>query len=81
MAEPLSFVGSIVAVATLAEVVVAKGYQYLKAVKDCPQDVRRLMAEVNVLCGVLDRLGKLLTTCTLTITIGHPSDKLLRMYV
>ncbi|KAL8847275.1 MAG: hypothetical protein Q9221_007674 [Calogaya cf. arnoldii] len=79
MAEPLSFVGSIVAVATLAEVVVAKGYQYLKAVKDCPQDVRRLMAEVNVLCGVLDRLGKLLTTCTLTITIGHPSDKLLRI--
>ncbi|KAL8658853.1 MAG: hypothetical protein Q9226_000743 [Calogaya cf. arnoldii] len=62
MAEPLSFVGSIVAVATLAEVVVVKGYQYLKAVKDCPQDVRRLIAEVNVLCGVLDRLGKLLTT-------------------
>lgn len=60
MAEPLSLVASVIAVATLAETVVTKGYQYLKVVMDCPQDVRSLMAEVNVLCGVLDRLGKLL---------------------
>ncbi|KAL8990233.1 MAG: hypothetical protein Q9169_008172, partial [Polycauliona sp. 2 TL-2023] len=60
MTDPLSFVASIVAVTTLAETVVTKGYQYLKVAKDCSQDVRRLMAEVNVLCGVLDRLGKFL---------------------
>lgn len=59
MAEPLSFVASVVAVATLAETVVTKGYQYLKVVKESPQEVRSLMAEVNVLCGVLERLGKL----------------------
>ncbi|KAL8923170.1 MAG: hypothetical protein Q9208_004733 [Pyrenodesmia sp. 3 TL-2023] len=60
MADPLSFVASIVALSTLAGTVVTKGYRYLKAVKDCPEDVRRLMAEVNVLCGILNRLGILL---------------------
>ncbi|KAL8910660.1 MAG: hypothetical protein Q9171_004076 [Xanthocarpia ochracea] len=60
MAEPLSFVASIVAVSTLAGNVVTKGYRYLKAVKDCPEDVRRLIAEVNVLCGILSRLAILL---------------------
>ncbi|KAL8755199.1 MAG: hypothetical protein Q9199_003807 [Rusavskia elegans] len=73
MAEPVSLVASVIAVATLAETVVTKGYQYLKAVKDCPQDVRSLMAEVNVLCGVLDRLGKLFQV-TENDTLTAPED-------
>lgn len=60
MAEPLSFIASVVGVATLAGTVVTKGYQYLKAVKDCPNEVRSLMVEVNVLCGILGRLVVLL---------------------
>ena len=60
MAEPLSFMASIAAVATLAGQVAAKGHHYLKAVKDCPDEVRMLMAEVNVLCAILDRLSILL---------------------
>ncbi|KAL8881327.1 MAG: hypothetical protein Q9198_001452 [Flavoplaca austrocitrina] len=60
MADPLSFVASIVAVSTLAGNIATKGYRYLKAVKDCPEDVRRLIAEVNVLCGILSRLTVLL---------------------
>ena len=60
MADPLSFVASVVAVATLAENVATRGYKYIKSVKDCPSEVRNLMAEVNVLCGVLDRLQKIL---------------------
>ncbi|KAL8895392.1 MAG: hypothetical protein Q9207_008193 [Kuettlingeria erythrocarpa] len=60
MADPLSFVSSIAAVSTLAGTVVSKGYRYIKAVKDCPEDVRKLMAEVNVLCGILNRLTILL---------------------
>ncbi|KAL8896889.1 MAG: hypothetical protein Q9192_002853 [Flavoplaca navasiana] len=60
MADPLSFVASIVAVSTLAGNIATKGYRYLKAVKDCPEDVRRLIAEVNVLCGILTRLTALL---------------------
>lgn len=60
MAEPLSFVASVVAVAALAEKVVTRGYSYLKAVKNCPDEVRNLMAEANVLCGILSRLCVLL---------------------
>lgn len=60
MAEPLSFVASIIAVSALAGNVATKGYRYIKAVKDCPEDVRKLMAEVNVLCGILNRLTILL---------------------
>ncbi|KAL8913122.1 MAG: hypothetical protein Q9171_002016 [Xanthocarpia ochracea] len=60
MAEPLSFAASVIAVATLAGHVAAKGHRYLKAVKDCPDEVRMLLAEVNVLCAILDRLSILL---------------------
>ena len=63
MAEPLSFVASIAAVSTLAGSIATKGYRYLKAVKDCPEEVRRLVAEVNVLCGILKRLALLLKGC------------------
>ena len=58
MAEPLSFVASIVAVSTLAGSIATKGYRYFKAVKDCPEEVRRLIAEVDVLCGILTRLAR-----------------------
>ncbi|KAL8663476.1 MAG: hypothetical protein Q9168_008085 [Polycauliona sp. 1 TL-2023] len=60
MADPLSFVASTIAVATLASHIVTKGYTYVKAVKDCREDVRKLMVEVNVLCGILQRLVVLL---------------------
>ena len=60
MADPLSFVASITAVASLAGTVATKGHQYLKAVKNCSGEVRSLMVEVNILCGILDRLVVLL---------------------
>ena len=60
MAEPLSFVASVIAVASLAGTVTTKGYRYLKAVKDCPSEVRSLMVETNILCGILSRLVVLL---------------------
>ena len=44
----------------LAGNIATKGYRYLQSVKDCPEDVRRLIAEVNVLCGILSRLTILL---------------------
>ena len=64
MADPLSFVASIVAVANLAGNVATKGYHYMKAVKNCRDDVRNLILEVNLLCGILDRLAVLLRTET-----------------
>ncbi|KAL8673531.1 MAG: hypothetical protein Q9168_002058 [Polycauliona sp. 1 TL-2023] len=60
MADPLSFVASVIAVATLAEVVVTKGYRYLRVVKNCQEDVSKMVVEANVLCGVLNRLVILL---------------------
>lgn len=60
MTEPVQFVASIIAIASLAETVVTKGYGYLRTVKHCRDDVRKLMAEVNVLCGMLYRLKVLL---------------------
>ncbi|MCJ1432343.1 hypothetical protein MMC27_001699 [Xylographa pallens] len=57
--DPLSLSVSIAGLATLAQTVVEKGYKYLRAVKDCGKDVRELMVETNVLCGVIDRLAKL----------------------
>ena len=60
MADPLSFVASVISVTSLAGNVATKGYRYIKAVKDCRDDVRSLMTEVNVLCGILQRLVVLL---------------------
>ena len=60
MAEPLSFVASVIGISTLAGNVATKGYRYLRAVKDCRDDVPKLIAEVNVLCGILERLAHLL---------------------
>ena len=60
MAEPLSFAASIVAISQLAGVVARKGHRYLKAARDCSEDVRRLIVETDVLCGILNRLAVLL---------------------
>ena len=57
MAEPLSFVASVVAVSQIAWIVALKGHRYLKAVKNCSEDVRRLIVETDVLCGILTRLA------------------------
>ena len=74
MADPLSFVASIIAVTSLAGNVTAKGYQYLKAVKNCPEEAKRLMVEVNILCGILGRLVVLLQS-TETNSKGKPTKE------
>ena len=38
--------------------------------RDCPNEVRSLVAEVNVLCGVLDRLRVLLQPDTSQRSVG-----------
>ncbi len=56
MADPLSIAASIAGLVSLADVVVTKGYKYIKAVKECEQEVRSLIVNVDVLCGILKRL-------------------------
>ncbi|KAH8786249.1 hypothetical protein BGZ57DRAFT_818295, partial [Hyaloscypha finlandica] len=58
MLDGLSFVASIAGLVSLADLVVTKGYRYLKSVKNCEEDVRSLIVEADVLCGVLSRLAK-----------------------
>lgn len=60
MTESLFFVASLVDVSFLIDIVVIKSYQYLKIVKDCSNEIRSLMIEVNVLCEILSRLMMLL---------------------
>lgn len=57
--DPLSLTASIIAVATLAEGVVTKLYKYVKAVKDCEDEVQKLKVQADVLSGVLERLARL----------------------
>ena len=56
MAEPVSLAASISGLALIAETVFVNGYKYLMAVRNCEQDVSRLIAECNALCGILGRL-------------------------
>lgn len=74
MADPLSFIASVIAVASLSEKVVIKGYHYLRAVKNCPDEVRSLVAELNVLCGILGRLKVLLENDKSKLVVATNSD-------
>ena len=47
---------SLIGIAELAETVVRKAVNYLKAVKNC-EEVRTLVTEINVLAGILDLLA------------------------
>lgn len=57
--DPLSLTTSIIAIATLAEGVVTKPTKYCKAIKNCEEEVRKLLVEVTVLAAVLERLARL----------------------
>ena len=59
MADPLSIVASICGIASLADTVVTKAYKYLKAVRECEEEVRSLIVELNVFSAVLGRLARL----------------------
>ncbi|KAL2070986.1 hypothetical protein VTL71DRAFT_14012 [Oculimacula yallundae] len=57
--DPLSVTASVIAIATLAEAVVTRFTKYCKAVKNCEDEVRKLMVEVNILAGLLERLARM----------------------
>jgi hypothetical protein len=57
--DPISAIGltaSVIGIAGLAETIVSKAIKYLNAVKDCEEEVRSLIIELNVLAGILDLL-------------------------
>jgi hypothetical protein len=56
MADGLSIAASVAGLITLADLVVRKGYKYVKAVKDADKSLKALFDEVNKLSGILHSL-------------------------
>jgi hypothetical protein len=57
MAEALGVVASVAGLISLADIVVGRGYKFLKAIKDAEKSIKSLVHEVNVLSGVLHSLS------------------------
>ncbi|TVY84196.1 hypothetical protein LSUE1_G001536 [Lachnellula suecica] len=57
MAEGLGVAASIAGLISLADIVVGKGYKFIKTVKDAEKSVKSLVHEVNILSGVLHSLS------------------------
>ncbi|KAH8593813.1 hypothetical protein B0O99DRAFT_574491, partial [Bisporella sp. PMI_857] len=61
MAEVIGIAGSIAGLVTLADMVVRKGYKYLKEVKNADATLKSIIREVNNLSGVLHSLSNVAT--------------------
>jgi hypothetical protein len=59
MLDPFSLATGIAGLISLADLVATKGYRYVKAVKDCDEEVKQLMVELDLFGGVLRRLEKI----------------------
>ncbi|CAG8958257.1 hypothetical protein HYFRA_00000611 [Hymenoscyphus fraxineus] len=57
MAEVLGIAASVAGLLSLADIVVSRGYKFIKAVKDADTSVKTLVMEVNALSGVLHSLN------------------------
>ena len=57
MGDPLSVAASIAGLITLAELIVSRGYEFVKHVKNAKPEIRQLLAEITALYGVLQSLG------------------------
>jgi hypothetical protein len=53
----VSAAAAIAGLVQLADIAVTRGYKYIKAVKDCDSDVKRLIGETNALGALLNRLA------------------------
>lgn len=57
MAEGLGVAASVAGLIQLADIVVGRGYKFIKAVKDAEKSVKSLVHETNTLSGVLHSLS------------------------
>jgi hypothetical protein len=56
--DPFSIVVGIAGLVALADGLATKGYQYVRAAKNCEKEVNQVLAELDLLGGVLRRLQK-----------------------
>jgi hypothetical protein len=59
MAEELGVAASVAGLLTIADIVVRKGYKFIKDVKQAEESVTKLVEEVNNLSGVLHSLNNI----------------------
>ncbi|KAG0648671.1 Vegetative incompatibility HET-E-1 [Hyphodiscus hymeniophilus] len=63
MADGLSVAASIAGLIQIADIVVRRGYRYVRDVKDAERSIERLIDEVNKLSGVLHSLRNVAERC------------------
>lgn len=71
MADPLSVIGFIIGIISLADVIVSKGTKLYTSVKDCPQEIRALVDETTTIYGLLAALQRRVTTFQ---AVSNPSQ-------
>ncbi|KAL9619767.1 MAG: hypothetical protein Q9160_005603 [Pyrenula sp. 1 TL-2023] len=59
MVDPFSFASGVAGLVGLVDLVATKGYKYIQAVKNCDEEVKRLIVELDLFSGVIRRLAKL----------------------
>ena len=59
MADPLSIAASIVGLLSLAAPILAEGYAYIASVRDSPEALKQLLAEISRLQDVLSQIDEL----------------------
>ena len=57
MGDPLSVSASIAGLITLTELIISRGYEFVKRVKNAKAEISQLLAEITALYGVLQSLG------------------------
>jgi hypothetical protein len=62
MADGLSIAASIAGLISIADIIVRRGYKYVKAVKEADKSVKALIDEVNSLSGILHSLRNVAET-------------------
>ena len=75
MADPLSVSASLLSIITFAEILFRRTFKYAKAVRNAPEEIRRLSEEISVLHGVLHRVELLASALE-----GHPSQTSVQSY-
>ena len=75
MAEPLSVSASLVSLITFAEILFRRTFKYAKAVRNAPEEIRKLSEEISILHGLLHRVELLASELE-----GHHSQTSIQNY-
>jgi len=64
MSDPFSIAAGVVGILSLAEVVYKQGREFWRDCKDCPEELKALVLEINSLKGALEALQQLIEDAT-----------------